>query len=210
MTTSLEPLSEQIIGYDAREWWLEFDQTWTEERKQMFLFRLDVQKPLSVDSRVWHSIVDPQKADILGRIGFATTWEDLEDCRRAIPQVFEGKPMRPYKLISIIRVAQPGDLSDGVDWSSWVRLANPHTRASSWRLLGYDVADKWLLSGLSNCGLLPEYEDVVALRAEWGPMLNEWHLFTKIEEAAAFKQLSDHRMADDHAPFFVFGLWLVE
>jgi hypothetical protein len=76
-------------------------------------------------------------------------------------------------------------------------------------LLGYDVCDEWGLSGLSNCGLEPGREDVAALRAKWGPLLNRAHLFDSRDAAAAFAHASDARV-EEHAPFFVYELWRVE
>jgi len=87
---------------------------------------------------------------------------------------------------------------------------NPEQRAPDWVLLGYDVADQWMLSGLSNCGFRPGLDDAPSLRAEWGPRLNEFHLFPDIDDAFLFKRFSDERLRSDHAPFFVFGLWIVK
>ena len=78
----------------------------------------------------------------------------------------------------------------------------------SWLLLGYDVADEGLLSGLSNCGYDPVYDGLESIRARWGPHLNVFHLFNDHSEAYEFKQFSDRRV-EEHAPFYVYGLWLI-
>ena len=63
----------------------------------------------------------------------------------------------------------PGDLPE--------TISVPAAVEPGWTFLGYDVADLGGLSGLMNCGFVPEVEDVDALRAHWGPKLNDWHLF---------------------------------
>lgn len=48
---------EMLIGFDAREA-VEYLPRWDGERRQRFLLRHDVARPLSVDARVWPTIVD--------------------------------------------------------------------------------------------------------------------------------------------------------
>jgi hypothetical protein len=77
----------------------------------------------------------------------------------------------------------------------------------NWTSLGFDVSDGSGLSGLSNCGYAKD--EVPALRERWGPHLNTYHLFSDVDQAIEFKRLSDNRVRE-HAPFFVYGLYLVE
>ena len=42
----------------------------------------------------------------------------------------------------------------------------------------------------------------------WGPRLNEHHLFKNAESAFAFRLVTNRRVPE-HAPFFVYGLWLI-
>jgi hypothetical protein len=48
--------TEQIVGYDARDLRNDFDSLWPPQRREQFLYRLDVKKVLSVDLRVWPSV----------------------------------------------------------------------------------------------------------------------------------------------------------
>lgn len=69
------------------------------------------------------------------------------------------------------------DSSDEKDrWKTDVPATIPALRAEAWSLLGYDVSDRWLLSGLSNCGFLPG-EDIQAFREKWSDQLSDHHLF---------------------------------
>jgi hypothetical protein len=71
-------------------------------------------------------------------------------------------------------------------------------------LLGYDIADDVMTSGLSNCS----YGDLdkSVLRSTWGPRLNRFHLFDRSDVALRFKRVTEARVPE-HAPFFVFGLY---
>jgi len=71
-------------------------------------------------------------------------------------------------------------------------------------LLGYDVADDVMTSGLSNCGYSDEEKE--RLRPVWAPQLNRFHLFDRANLALQFKGITEARVPE-HAPFFVFGLY---
>jgi hypothetical protein len=56
-----------------------------------------------------------------------------------------------------------------------------------------------------NCGFGDQRE---MLSEEWGPRLNEHHLFKDADSALAFRLVAN-RIVPEHAPFFVYGLWLI-
>ena len=90
-------------------------------------------------------------------------------------------------------------------WDERIVGITPATVSHTWELLGYDVSDEWMLSGLSNCGYGEEAE---SLRPLWAPHLNEHHLFDDFEKAAEFEALTDARV-EEHAPFFVYGIYSI-
>ena len=53
---------EVMIGFDAREWWLDFQREWDDKRKSVFLLNEDIEKPLSVDDTVWPSLFDMENS----------------------------------------------------------------------------------------------------------------------------------------------------
>ena len=73
-------------------------------------------------------------------------------------------------------------------------------------LLGYDVADYYLMSGLANCGYSPQ--EAASLAPAWAPLLNEWHLFGSPVDATAFAAVTAERVPE-HAPFFAYGIYLL-
>jgi hypothetical protein len=76
----------------------------------------------------------------------------------------------------------------------------------AWTLLGFDVADGGLLSGLSNCGYT--IDERTPMRERWAALLNDHHLFADAAPAFKFRTLTDQRVLA-HAPFFVNGLYIV-
>jgi hypothetical protein len=166
---------------------------------------------LSIDPRVWPSVFD---LDELGRppshFGYQSLWADLIALRRAVTMFFEKEPLKPFRTIAVTLLLGEYCERDRVDWDSLIPPPNPDRRADDWLFLGYDVGDMWMLSALSNCGFLPGLDDAEALRRRWGPLLNKYHLFDEIEPAVDFKHFSDERLKGDHAPCFVFGLWVVQ
>src|SRR5580704_3423172 len=93
---------ETIIGYDAREYWQTFDQFWTEQRRQTFLYRLDILKPLSVDTKVWPTIFESEgRPAPKNRIGFQQSWADLSALRGAVTEAFQIGPLRAWRMIAI-------------------------------------------------------------------------------------------------------------
>jgi hypothetical protein len=75
-----------------------------------------------------------------------------------------------------------------------------------WRFLGYDIADAGDISGLSNCGY--EGGELASLRPTWAPRLNDHGLLSDLSDAISFRSASDKRVPE-HAPFQVYGIWLV-
>jgi hypothetical protein len=203
-------LREHLIGYDAREYWTTFAESWSDERKKAFLYRLDLLKPLSIDTRVWSTIFEAEERVPPGHVGILGAWADLFDLRDAVTQAFQEKPMRAWRTIAITLLLDPYNKDEQELWTPRLVTVNPDQRETEWTFLGYDVGDQWMLSALSNCGFLEGLDDVAALRGEWGPLLNEFHLFPNVGDAFRFKQFSNERLRDDHAPCFVYGLWIVK
>ena len=207
-----------LLGFDAR---LSKPPEWSEGRKRDYLFRLDV-TPLSIDEQVWpsafaaHGVPRPDWVGI-----FDPLWEDLGRLQEAVRgakslsgeislaafgrMTGAGSP----EELAVLETQMRGIHPDGTPGDLPAKIAEPSTLQPGWAFLGYDVADLGGLSGLMNCGFVPEAEDVEALRLRWGPRLNDFHLFDRLEDACEFKDFSNRRVAE-HAPFFVDGIWLVE
>jgi hypothetical protein len=170
---------EPTLGFDLRL--ITPDPTWTPRRRADYLLRRDVPAVRSVDPYVW--IRPPGLPSPLGSL----LWTDMAELSAAA-----GGLVRT--ATAAVELTAPARLAPERESTS------PHRR----RLLGYDVADHGLLSGLSNCGY--SAADAVALTARWAPQLNDWHLFDDPEAAAGFAAMTDQRVPE-HAPFVVYGLY---
>jgi len=225
--------NELLLGFDAREMWLDVAEYWPEERKRRFLLRRDIVKPLSTDILVWRSVFDVEQT--LNRPQWTgpiqELWEDLATLQAYMDTAWSERTL-PYWIIAvtlqedvcesedllewyarasnIIDDTVPGVLPLSGDLLEWYARASsiiPALRDPAWAFLGYDVSDKWLLSGLSDCGT--NETEIQILRDTYASDLNEHHLFDAIKPAVDFMHVSDERVRA-HAPFFVFGIWLIK
>ncbi len=214
-------MHHEIIGFDVRLAAADYlARDWAAARRELFLLDPDVAWPRSVDKTVWPSrfyflgdyLAD---GDPTARIEVETTPKDFrESCfllwadgaAMAARLRDEAPDTAPAGLPVRIEVVtehplEPGDPHWGPAFEPRIP---PEVPPSPWPLLGYDVADSAMTSGLMNCGFEePEREP---LRTEWAPRLNEHGLFAAPEDAARFRALSDERVPS-HAPFFVFALY---
>ena len=182
---------EVLLGFDARAAPRTLAPHWDESRRALYLLRRDASSPLSVDRAVW-----PAAATAGGPANALGLWDS--------PPQFRQAPAADGVVTIAISLAWSA-LSDAsrVLWEPRLsRLALPADVA--WRLLGYDVADLALISGLSNCGY--RQDEAAALRAIWSSRLNDHHLFSAPRPAADFASLTDRRVVE-HAPFFAYGLY---
>ena len=211
MDATSQQVNETFVGYDAREYRLPLDQSWDERRKQEYLYRLDVLKPLSVDTRVWPTIFASEgRSAPVGFLGFKDSWSNFLELQKSVTQAYQEKPMPAWRMVAITLFLGEYCENDRVPWASRLPPCNPNKKGKDWTFLGYDVGDQYMLSALSNCGFLADLDDIPQLRAEWGPRLNKFHLFQTMENAVLFKRFSDERLRDDHAPCFIFGLWIIK
>jgi hypothetical protein len=190
--------SAKLVGFDIR---LELEASasrWNEERRSKFLLRDDIRRPLSVDQNVWSSAF-PDANDSEQWRGVLGHWSDLtamsgHACARGIVGC----------LVSTVII---WDLLTSAERHGWAtgRLdgTTPTKLGPEWRIIGYDIADRWLVSGLSNCGYIGS--ERAEWRSRWSDRVNEAHLFDDPDEASRFAKATDERVPE-HAPFFVYGL----
>ncbi len=51
------PVQGRLLGFDVREMWFTLEDLWNQQRRQVFLLRDDVTKPLSTDTLVWPFLI---------------------------------------------------------------------------------------------------------------------------------------------------------
>lgn len=194
--------TELVLGFDAREVALPFAHSWPQERREQYLLRPDLEKPLSTDVMVWESVFHLNEQVALPKwIGpVQELWDSLERLETFLKHE-DAQLTKPYQVIGVTRFL---DSRLQAEMQNHFQIT-PAEIDKSWQLLGYDVSDTYLLSGLSNCAYTSD--EIKIFRERWSPQLNQHHLFTDYEQANVFKHMSDERVKE-HAPFFVYGLYL--
>ncbi|MBK6848906.1 MAG: hypothetical protein IPG96_15695 [Proteobacteria bacterium] len=201
---------ERLLGFDLRV----FSNEWPAERRAAYLLR-EVAQPGSADSAVWPSIFDGTVQARPAWVGpFQDLWEDLAALGQAVAAL--GETPRGELVAVTVHARERAGLGSFLEahrgYDPWTgeRVPLPYPlpeRCSErWALIGYDVCDVWGLSGLSNCAY--DSGHAAELRAAWAPRLNDRHLFVTLDDADAYRHVTDARVAE-HAPFWVFGLWAV-
>jgi hypothetical protein len=227
-----------VVGFDAREMWLDADSQWTQDRKDLrqkkdeLLLKQDVLKPLSVDHYVWHSVfselleprlwvsvarrneyVGPEwdnvfsesrklsKPDAYRRGGL---WRSLIALQDYLHQSW-GNVWKPCYLVAAVELLN--DELDGENEEDGLEPISPDVVDSQWKLLGYDVADYELRSGLFN-GVMSS-EEAVRLRHDWNDHLNKYHLFIEPQKAFDYIAIANLRYPS-HMPYYVYALYGIQ
>jgi hypothetical protein len=192
-----------LLGFDVRVPRGSPDPAWTVERRGRYLLDPSIGRPLSADPAVWPRAILTAGEGAASPDGPLDLWLELDRLRAVSPT--GAAPRGDVVALGITYAC--GDVAA----PAWLaRSAPPCTPAApelGWPCLGFDVADGGLTSGLMNCGFLETMDDVASLRRRFAPCLNASGLFRRFGDADAFRALSDARVLE-HAPFFVFGLWL--
>ena len=133
-------------------------------------------------------------------------WADFDAMRMAVVRAGIGVRL-PAPLVTIGITVHDVDV-DALRNPYWREiLAEPVTPAElsdDWQFLGFDIADDWLLSGLSHCDF--ESRRTAAFEARWSPCINEAGLLGDLRDAVEFKSVLDSQV-QEHAPFIVYGIY---
>jgi hypothetical protein len=213
-------IEERLIGFDVRELLPDPEQLWDRARRETYLLRREVRRPLSVDAMVWPSAFDtgqgvglPEPERVRLRLAGvpaspwigpnAGLWDDLERMLRHL----DGYPAvaQPHAVVAVTWCSDDGFARGGLG-GPYLTETTPAALGPDWHLLGYDVADGSLVSGLANCGYSPA--EAASLGWRWAAHLNEHHLFDDPARALKFRDQTNTRVPE-HAPFFVYGLYQI-
>ncbi|MBC7870151.1 MAG: hypothetical protein H7Y09_04880 [Chitinophagaceae bacterium] len=193
---------EHLIGFAAREMWREMKDFWPIEKKEIFLLKYDIVKPLSTDVAIWPSVFQlvpnlKPPPHIEWRQGL---WADLYNLTDYLISAIDNHDS--YWTIAITHYFDFGDPYTGYDRDS----IRPSDKNEDWKFLGYDVSEITFLSGLTNFGTSPQEKKLEMV--EFGEHLNQYHLFTDYKVAMQYKNSVDKK-DPGHGPFYVYGLYLI-
>jgi hypothetical protein len=176
---------EETIGFDLRS--IVPDPSWTADRRTSYLLRRDVPSVRSIDTLVWERPPGLPRPPVPERL-----WPSRSDLFAAA-----GAPDRA----GVVAVRITAFVEDEPTPESLDPIG---PAAERYDLLGYDVADYWQLSGLTNCGY--SSEEAASLAPVWAPLLNQWHLFDNPDDATAYADVTEKRVPE-HAPFYAYGIY---
>lgn len=222
-------IKKEVVGYDARELWLDTDSQWTNEKKHIHLLHNNITKPLSVDSYIWYSVFSEESTPRIWRdiprksIYQTTKWDNtfMDSRQLVLPDFYRPRGIwtslsqlmsyiednwkNDWKPCAIIAVEEIF-LGDVYEDEETIAI-EPNVIDESWEFLGYDVADYELYTGLQ--GGLPVKGLSEQIKPKWIEKLNEFHLFTEPQVAFDYIGFANIRKPS-HKPFYVYGLYLVE
>ena len=221
-------MRHKIIGFDAREMWLNVDSYWTQTRRAALLLRQDVVKPLSVDNFVWYSVFSEANYPHLWHSAerqsqyLGSQWNTVFSEERKLSTPDDFRPRRLWTNLATLQDYL--QISWGNVWKPCCVVAVaeilgvdeeyetaypilPNRVDSQWQLLGYDVADYELYTGLFN-GVIGGNE-ATPLRATWQAHLNEHHLFREPNRAFEYIEVADKRHSS-HSPYYVYALYGIQ
>lgn len=214
--------TEYLLGFTARPLPRDLDHEWPTDRRQLYLLNENAPEPISVDNMCGSKLpcIDPDTAARSGTTGLQcaaqldpylgpnqscalSLWTSHETLIAFLTPHLGPPSQGRYALHAITVLATHPVYRSSFDASGFGGSDTASSLDSSWIRLGYDIADIWLLSGLSNCGYTPSDRPHAA---RFIRSLNRFHLFDDAAIALDFARFTDQRV-DEHAPFHVFGMF---
>lgn len=202
-------MNETVLGFQLRLTPQSL-QSWSLERRAMYLLRENIRFPLSVDTAVWPEsdnwrLLSTIFADFNPLPNSASNGLGLYSLRSLEAHDQQLELEKPI----LISVSVIGNVAHELQRRHCIQNLLPITALYSrgWVCLGYDVADWWLLSGLSNCGYTTEEKK--SLSNQFASDINEYGLFVSGNAAQCFCADCNLRVPQ-HAPFAIYGIWLSE
>ena len=128
--------NELLLGFDAREMWLDPQEYWPDSRKKMFLLRHDVVRPLSTDTLVWRAVFDAdtslQRPQWTGPIQFL--WDNLATFQEYLDTAWSGRTL-PYWIIAVTLQEDVCESEDLLEWYARASNIIPALRDPAWAFL---------------------------------------------------------------------------
>jgi hypothetical protein len=213
----------QLLGYDVRlDRTVYAAQHWTPERREAFFLNQTIEWPLLVDWGAWPSYfldrsrLHPEEwgGQVQAYVTQRAITTDNDELRYLGLRLWAslGTMLESY-------AKRKHDSAPGCVIAVWLEHAKPRrhqhfevvlhpdvspsTPAHGWPFLGYDVADQYLTSALTNLRAARE-----RLRRSVGPRLNEHGLLSTRQDALDLEGQSDE-LFPAYQPFCVYGLYRI-
>jgi hypothetical protein len=180
---------------------------WTSERRAQYLLVPSVEAPMSADPRVWPIADSADLAKLIFDNFVSGPYEapnglNLFHLRNNATNFIPLGPENPQ----VVSIEVENEIASQLATKRSIELGtlNLSEKKQNRRLLGFDVCDDTLLSGLMNCGTSAEHR--AKLRRNYVVSLNNRGLFDDPLKASKFAvDLSS--IVPEHGPFFQVGLY---
>ena len=208
-------MKPQLLGYDIRvATSTVIEREWNATRREQYLLRPEIFCPVSVDKAVLTSVFEFDVSDTRSSSGKIVLhpadfhqqalglWRERRDMeQKAISE--KGKLGSQLLKVLAITLGEEDRVARNQYWREFFsETVVAEELDAPWEFGGFDVADRYLTSGLSNCGLGDELK---ALRGEWATSVNDQGLFSTLEMAVKYREFLGSRVPV-HAPFCVYGI----
>jgi hypothetical protein len=211
----------KAIGYDIRQLSTDYvNSLWNTKRRKELLLNDKIEWPLTIDKNLWYSVFtylgennpkaekDPmtiaiKEDDVEWNHNMLGYWPNYED-------MFRFFISHKKNIKTGIPIYVEAYLFDDIPKQVMLEVILEKTfttkeKPEDWILLGFDVADYSFLSGLTNCGYKENIrKDLIS--SGWLDKLNEFGLLNTLNDALAFKQITDKRV-HSLAPFYIYKLF---
>lgn len=210
----------ELLGFDYRylkDYYV--NDRWPTSSREKYLLRADIPWPMSVDIKVWPSIFrynieDHPSAYLQSVIDIKPNnvrqeslrlWGHFLEMESYISNKFPDKRKLCCPIGVTLLIDNPQSSSE-----YWDAVLYPPNRLDEvphdWILLGYDIADIYMTSGLFNI----EYSNdgMKQMQQKWSSFLNKYGLFNSPENAKQFALVSD-KSWPMHSPFYIYGLYRI-
>jgi len=211
-----------LLGFDIRLSMEDYVHAiWNKKSRDEYLLRPEIEWLLSVDTMIWpsffrYSTGGKDSSYFYFEEGLDVDVTTCNSLHSAFDLWQDSKEMETYFLKQKNKLLTNGieiavvlfkDESLKCDefWSAVLDFSlSTKSLKKDWIFLGYDVADRDLISGLSNCGYSENEKRI--LQKEWKTLLNKYGLLGSLKDAKKFKKICDQRVVE-HAPFYIYGLF---
>jgi hypothetical protein len=191
------------LGFDIRVGSVQHQAEWSLSRRSDFLIRPEILAPISVDDMVWPRL-GPDSSEFPMWL-----WGSTGEILSAFPALGGSTIGDSGRIIAI------GTLTDDERYAKFIadvffgykNAASYEIVNSKQELLGFDVADRFFISGLSNCKLA--LDELTAIRSDWSHAIRESGLIRDPDLARTFCVICD-KLIPEHAPFEVYQIDAVE
>jgi hypothetical protein len=215
---AFKPMKENVLGFSSRLNPLVRNSHWDDQRRNLYLIRPDIAVPLSVDLLVWPSLPDPSDGDSNEDSDETLSGGDFHDqalhlatnlarIKQLTRTTNNSGTSGMAKLICVTLLGEEVVAHDHWWAMAFAEAVAPDKIDPAWTFVGYDIADRYLTSGLSNCGY--SLSEIERVRVEWKDEVNEFGLLKSVNPALRFREFTDKRVTQ-HAPFYIFGVYLID